>query len=157
MPSTGFLEIRPKQVVEVYDGDTFKIDLQGVHPLFGDKLPIRVKGIDTPELRGTTEEIKALAEQARELTENTLKGAGENRAQKPGKRKILQDRGGSVGGRQSLGNHAQGKRIGPGLRRRRGKTEMVKTLFFSYKSCPALSGLVCLQVFVRRFTSGKGR
>ena len=75
MPSTGFLEIRPKQVVEVYDGDTFKIDLQGVHPLFGDKLPIRVKGIDTPELRGTTEEIKALAEQARELTENTLKGA----------------------------------------------------------------------------------
>ena len=75
MPSTGFLEIRPKQVVEVYDGDTFKIDLQGVHPLFGDKLPIRVKGIDTPELRGTTEEVKALAEQARELTENTLKGA----------------------------------------------------------------------------------
>ena len=75
LPSTDFLEIRPKQVVEVYDGDTFKIDLQGVHPLFGDKLPIRVKGIDTPELRGTTEEIKALAEQARELTEKTLKGA----------------------------------------------------------------------------------
>ena len=80
MPSTGFLEIRPKQVVEVYDGDTFKIDLQGVHPLFGDKLPIRVKGIDTPELRGTTEEIKALAEQARELTENTLKGAAPRRS-----------------------------------------------------------------------------
>lgn len=75
LPSTGFLEIKPKQVVEVYDGDTFKIDLPGVHPLFGDNLPIRVKGIDTPELRGTSEEVKALAEQARELTENTLKGA----------------------------------------------------------------------------------
>lgn len=71
----GLLEITPEQVVEVYDGDTFKIDLQGLHPLFGDKLPIRVKGIDTPELRGTTEEVKALAVQARELTENTLKGA----------------------------------------------------------------------------------
>jgi endonuclease YncB( thermonuclease family) len=76
-PSTtlGLLEITPEQVVEVYDGDTFKIDLQGVHPLFGDKLPIRVKGIDTPEMRGTSEEVKALAIQARELTENTLKSA----------------------------------------------------------------------------------
>ena len=71
----SLLEITPEQVVEVYDGDTFKIDLQGLHPLFGDKLPIRVKGIDTPEIRGTSDEVKALAVQARELTENTLKGA----------------------------------------------------------------------------------
>ena len=75
LATTGSLQITGKQVVEVYDGDTFKIDLIGVHPLFGDDLPIRVKGIDTPELRGTTDEVKALAEQARELTENTLKGA----------------------------------------------------------------------------------
>lgn len=67
--------IKPEQVVEVYDGDTFKIDLQGLAPIFGEKLAIRVKGIDTPEMRGTSEEVKALAVQARELTEDSLKGA----------------------------------------------------------------------------------
>ena len=75
LATADLFEITPEQVVEVYDGDTFKIDLPGLHPLFGDKLSIRVKGIDTPELRGTTEEVKALAFQARELTENTLKAA----------------------------------------------------------------------------------
>ena len=67
--------IKPEQVVEVYDGDTFKIDLEGLAPIFGEKLSIRVKGIDTPEMRGTSEEVKALAVQARALTEDTLKGA----------------------------------------------------------------------------------
>ncbi|MBT3635393.1 MAG: DUF4339 domain-containing protein [Opitutae bacterium] len=75
LATAGLFDITPEQVVEVYDGDTFKIDLQGVHPLFGDKLSIRVKGIDTPEIRGTSDEVKALAVQARELTENTLKAA----------------------------------------------------------------------------------
>ena len=75
LATAGLFEIIPEQVVEVYDGDTFKIDLPGLHPLFGDNLSIRVKGIDTPEIRGTTDEIKALAERARELTANTLKGA----------------------------------------------------------------------------------
>jgi len=75
LATAGLFDITPEQVVEVYDGDTFKIDLPGVHPLFGDKLSIRVKGIDTPELRGTTGEVKALAFQARELTENSLNAA----------------------------------------------------------------------------------
>jgi len=72
---TNLLEINPGQVVDVYDGDTFKVDLEGVHPLFGDNLPIRVKGIDTPEIRGTSDELKALAVEARNLTESMLKGA----------------------------------------------------------------------------------
>ena len=68
--------LTPKQVVEVYDGDTFKIDLPSQHPLFGDDLSIRIFGIDTPEMRGTTDEVKALAIEAKQLTEETLKGAG---------------------------------------------------------------------------------
>jgi hypothetical protein len=63
------------QVVDVYDGDTFKIDLPSMHPLFGDDLSIRLFGLDTPEMRGTTDEVKALAMQAQELAENALKGA----------------------------------------------------------------------------------
>ena len=44
-----------------------------MHPLFGDDLSIRLFGIDTPEMRGTTDEVKALAMQAQKLTEKTLK------------------------------------------------------------------------------------
>ena len=62
------------QIVEVYDGDTFKIDLPGMHALFGDNLSIRVLGIDTPEMKGTSDQIKALAAQAREITEKALLG-----------------------------------------------------------------------------------
>lgn len=60
------------QIVDVYDGDTFKIDLPSQHPLFGDDLSIRVLGIDTPEMKGTSDEIKALANQAKNRTQELL-------------------------------------------------------------------------------------
>jgi endonuclease YncB( thermonuclease family) len=66
--------LTPDQIVEVYDGDTFKVDLPGMHALFGDDLSIRVLGIDTPEMKGTSDEVKALAMQAREVTEKALLG-----------------------------------------------------------------------------------
>jgi endonuclease YncB( thermonuclease family) len=75
--------LSPDQVVDVYDGDTFKIDLPSMHPLFGDDLSIRLFGVDTPEMRGTTDEIKALALQAQELTEKALKGASKIELRNP--------------------------------------------------------------------------
>jgi endonuclease YncB( thermonuclease family) len=63
------------QIVDVYDGDTFKIDLPSQHPLFGDDLSIRVLGIDTPEMKGTSDEIKALAYQAKNRTQELLRDA----------------------------------------------------------------------------------
>ncbi|MBF0370483.1 MAG: hypothetical protein HQL52_13605 [Magnetococcales bacterium] len=35
-----------------YDGDTIRFDIPGVHPLLGDNISIRVRGVDTPEIRG---------------------------------------------------------------------------------------------------------
>ena len=67
--------ITSDQVVEVYDGDTFKINLPTQHPIFGDELSIRLAGVDTPEMKGTSDEVKALAIQARGIAENALKGA----------------------------------------------------------------------------------
>ena len=67
--------LSPKQIVEVYDGDTFKIDLPSQHPLFGDDLAIRVFGIDTPEMRGTSDEVKALAYKAKNRTQELLSDA----------------------------------------------------------------------------------
>lgn len=75
--------LTPDQVVDVYDGDTFKIDLPSMHPLFGDDLSIRLFGVDTPEMRGTTDEVKALAMQAQQVTEKALEGASKIELRNP--------------------------------------------------------------------------
>ena len=67
--------LSPDQIVEVYDGDTFKIDLPSQHPLFGDDISIRVLGIDTPELKGSSDEVKALAYKAKNRTQELLSDA----------------------------------------------------------------------------------
>ena len=75
--------LSPDQVVDVYDGDTFKIDLPSMHPIFGKDLSIRLFGVDTPEMRGTTDEVKVLAIQAQQLTEKALKGASKIKLRNP--------------------------------------------------------------------------
>jgi micrococcal nuclease len=75
--------LSPDQVVDVYDGDTFKIDLPNMHPLFGDDISIRLFGVDTPEMRGTTDEVKALAMQAQQVTEKALEGASKIELRNP--------------------------------------------------------------------------
>ena len=67
--------LTPEEIVSIYDGDTFKIDLAGVHPLFGDDVSVRLFGVDTPEIRGSEDRVKVLAEKARKLTEQALMGA----------------------------------------------------------------------------------
>lgn len=39
-----------ERIDRVYDGDTITVTLVDVHPLFGEKIGIRVRGIDTPEV-----------------------------------------------------------------------------------------------------------
>ena len=67
--------LTPEEIVSIYDGDTFKIDLAGVHPLFGDDVSVRLFGVDTPEMRGSEDRVKVLAKKARNLTEQALMGA----------------------------------------------------------------------------------
>ena len=50
--------------LENRDGDTFKVDIPGVHPLLGKKIPVRVAGVDTPE---TSEGEKCAREKANEI------------------------------------------------------------------------------------------
>jgi len=61
--------------VRNYDGDTVTFDLPGLHPIIGDKISIRVNGIDTPEIRGKCEQEKYSAEQAKEMVADILKDA----------------------------------------------------------------------------------
>lgn len=53
----------------ITDGDTFKVDVPGWHPAVGHALPVRVRGIDTPEIYGKCDSERALAQEAKAFTE----------------------------------------------------------------------------------------
>lgn len=58
-----------------YDGDTITFNLPSLHPIVGEKISIRVNGIDTPEIRGKCEKEKYDAKQAQEMVADILKDA----------------------------------------------------------------------------------
>ena len=58
-----------------YDGDTITFNLPGLHPIIGEKINIRVNGIDTPEIRGKCEKETYSAQQAQQMVADILKDA----------------------------------------------------------------------------------
>jgi endonuclease YncB( thermonuclease family) len=60
-------DIEVVRVVSVYDGDTLRVDLACSQPVFCDNVPVRIRGIDTPEIRGKCESEKERAIQARNV------------------------------------------------------------------------------------------
>lgn len=63
------------EVTSIYDGDTFRANIKGWPPVVGYRIPIRVNGIDTPEMRGKCETEKVLARKAKQVTVQTLRSA----------------------------------------------------------------------------------
>lgn len=61
--------------VKNYDGDTITVSIPGVHPLIGEKISVRVLGVDTPEIKGKSKCEKNKARTAQRLVENLLKNA----------------------------------------------------------------------------------
>ena len=57
----------------VYDGDTFRVHLNCKYRIFCKSMPVRVRGVDCPEIRSDSAETKALAKQAKVFTKNFLK------------------------------------------------------------------------------------
>jgi len=68
-------DIQGAVYVRNYDGDTITFNLPGLHPIIGDKISIRVNGIDTPEIKGKCEQEKYSAKQGKELVADILKDA----------------------------------------------------------------------------------
>ncbi len=68
-------DIENAQYVRNYDGDTITFNLPGLHPIIGDKISIRVNGIDTPEIRGQCVKERYDAKQAKEMVVDILKDA----------------------------------------------------------------------------------
>jgi micrococcal nuclease len=65
------------KVISVYDGDTFRVDIDSLPPIVGKNIPIRLNGVDTPEIRGKCKYEKDLALKARDFVRNKLASAKE--------------------------------------------------------------------------------
>ncbi len=58
-----------------YDGDTVTVDIPGVPPLFGKNISVRIKGIDTAEIKTKDKCEKSAARTTQKLVENLLSHA----------------------------------------------------------------------------------
>jgi len=65
------------KVISVYDGDTFRVNIDSLPPIVGKNIAIRVNGVDTPEIRGKCQYEKDLALEARDFVRGKLANAKE--------------------------------------------------------------------------------
>ena len=64
------------EIVSIYDGDTFTVNIASWPDIVGQRISIRVAGIDTPEMRGRCDEEKNRARLAKKFTVAALRNAG---------------------------------------------------------------------------------
>ena len=69
--------VNVSRVISVYDGDTFRVDIDSLPPIVGKNIPIRLNGVDTPEIQGKCQYEKDLALKARDFVRNKLVNAKE--------------------------------------------------------------------------------
>ena len=61
------------EITSIYDGDTFRANIKDWPPVAGYRIGVRVKGVDTPEIKGKCEQEKALARKAKQFTVELLR------------------------------------------------------------------------------------
>lgn len=66
-----------QKIISVYDGDTFRVNIDEYPPILGQNIPVRVNGVDTPEIRGKCQYEKDLAIKARDFVRDKLLNAKE--------------------------------------------------------------------------------
>jgi len=62
-------------VNSIYDGDTFKITIPNTPAILGDKIAIRVRGIDAPEMRSKAQDEREKARLSKQFTVAFLRSA----------------------------------------------------------------------------------
>jgi endonuclease YncB( thermonuclease family) len=55
-------------VLSVYDGDTFRVNIKGYPDIIGSNIPIRISNIDTPEMNDKDKKVRVLAQDAKVFT-----------------------------------------------------------------------------------------
>ena len=65
--------LKVSEIISIIDGDTFKVNIEGLPPVFGKNISIRIANIDTPELNGKCNQEKNSAKKAKKFTLEHLK------------------------------------------------------------------------------------
>ena len=61
------------EVKSIYDGDTFRANIESFPAVIGEHMSIRINGIDTPELRGKCDKENQLARLAKRFNVERLR------------------------------------------------------------------------------------
>lgn len=64
-----------ERVTSIYDADTFRVDIEGWPAVVGERVPVRIKGVDAPELRGKCQAEKEAARVSKQFTVARLRRA----------------------------------------------------------------------------------
>lgn len=70
----GSIEVM--RVISVHDGDTFTINVKEWPSIVGANMPVRINGIDTPEINSDNVKIRFIAKKAKESLRTILSGTG---------------------------------------------------------------------------------
>lgn len=68
-------EFRCVKFIKNYDADTITVNIPNVHPFIGNKMSVRIFGVDAPEIKGANNCEKDASRTAKKLVENLLKNA----------------------------------------------------------------------------------
>ena len=71
----NFGDIVDAELISCYDGDTCSFNVPGWPDIIGKKISVRIRGYDTPEIRGKCDEEKVLAREARDYLKEILGAA----------------------------------------------------------------------------------
>jgi len=75
LSSKNYGSVFVSEVTSIYDGDTFRANIQEYPEIVGYRIGIRIRGIDTPEMRGKCQKEKTLARKAKQFSVEKLRAA----------------------------------------------------------------------------------
>ena len=70
-----FGDVVVSEVTSIYDADTFRVTIKGWPDIIGERMSVRVLGVDAPEIRGKCESEKQAARLAKQFTVDVLRSA----------------------------------------------------------------------------------
>ena len=68
-----YKDITVDEITSIYDADTFRVTIQNYPAVIGERISIRVLGVDAPEMRGKCKQEKELARLAKQFTVKHLR------------------------------------------------------------------------------------
>lgn len=68
-----FGNARIDEVSSIYDGDTLRVTIRAWPAVVGQRVPVRVYGIDTPEMRDKRPRVRELARRAKQFSVSRLR------------------------------------------------------------------------------------